>query len=38
MYFAGVDIGSTMTKVVLMDTTDRILSAIKGLLVLNIAS
>lgn len=30
MYFAGVDIGSTMTKVVLMDTTDRILSAIKG--------
>ena len=30
MYFAGIDIGSTMTKVVLMDTTDRILSAIKG--------
>jgi len=30
LYFAGVDIGSTMTKVVLMDTTDRILSAIKG--------
>lgn len=30
MYFAGIDIGSTMTKVVLMDTDDRILSAIKG--------
>ena len=30
MYFAGVDIGSTMTKVVLTDTTDRVLSAIKG--------
>lgn len=30
MYFAGVDIGSTMTKVVLMDTTDNVLSAIKG--------
>lgn len=30
MYFAGVDIGSTMTKVVLIDTTDRVLSAIKG--------
>ncbi len=30
MYFAGVDIGSTMTKVVLMDTTDKVLSAIKG--------
>ena len=30
MYFAGVDIGSTMTKVVLIDTTDSILSAIKG--------
>jgi predicted CoA-substrate-specific enzyme activase len=28
--FAGVDIGSTMTKVVLIDTTDSILSAIKG--------
>jgi predicted CoA-substrate-specific enzyme activase len=30
LHFAGVDIGSTMTKVVLMDTADRILSAIKG--------
>ena len=30
LYFAGLDIGSTMTKVVLMNTTDRILSAIKG--------
>jgi len=30
LYFAGVDIGSTMTKVVLTDTTDRILSVIKG--------
>jgi predicted CoA-substrate-specific enzyme activase len=30
LYFAGVDIGSTMTKVVLIDTTDRVLSAIKG--------
>jgi (R)-2-hydroxyacyl-CoA dehydratese activating ATPase len=30
LYFAGVDIGSTMTKVVLTDTTDSILSAIKG--------
>jgi len=30
LYFAGVDIGSTMTKVVLTDTTDRVLSAIKG--------
>jgi predicted CoA-substrate-specific enzyme activase len=30
LYFAGVDIGSTMTKVVLMDTTDKVLSAIKG--------
>jgi len=30
LYFAGVDIGSTMTKVVLIDTTDSILSAIKG--------
>ena len=30
MYFAGVDIGSTMTKVVLMDTKGTILSAIKG--------
>jgi len=30
LYFAGVDIGSTMTKVVLIDKTDRVLSAIKG--------
>jgi len=30
LYFAGVDIGSTMTKVVLTDTTDNVLSAIKG--------
>lgn len=30
MYFAGVDIGSTMTKVVLTDTNSTILSAIKG--------
>jgi len=30
LYFSGVDIGSTMTKVVLINTTDRILSAIKG--------
>lgn len=30
MYFAGVDIGSTMTKVVITDTTDKVLSAIKG--------
>jgi predicted CoA-substrate-specific enzyme activase len=30
LYFAGIDIGSTMTKVVLIDTTDRVLSAIKG--------
>jgi (R)-2-hydroxyacyl-CoA dehydratese activating ATPase len=30
LYFAGVDIGSTMTKVVLMDTKGTILSAIKG--------
>ena len=30
LYFAGIDIGSTMTKVVLTDTTDRVLSAIKG--------
>ncbi len=30
MYFAGVDIGSTMTKVVLMDESDNLLSAIKG--------
>jgi predicted CoA-substrate-specific enzyme activase len=30
LYCAGVDIGSTMTKVVITDTTDKILSAIKG--------
>lgn len=30
MYFVGVDIGSTMTKIVLMDTDGRILSTIKG--------
>ncbi|MBM3118491.1 MAG: 2-hydroxyglutaryl-CoA dehydratase [Chloroflexi bacterium] len=30
MYFAGVDIGSTMTKIVLTDTDGRVLSAIKG--------
>ncbi|MCK4331892.1 MAG: 2-hydroxyglutaryl-CoA dehydratase [Dehalococcoidia bacterium] len=30
MYFAGVDIGSTMTKIVLMDTNGKMLSAIKG--------
>jgi predicted CoA-substrate-specific enzyme activase len=30
LYFAGVDIGSTMTKVVITDTTDKVLSAIKG--------
>jgi len=30
LYFAGVDIGSTMTKVVITDATDTILSAIKG--------
>lgn len=30
MYFAGIDIGSTMTKIVLMDTDGRALSAIKG--------
>ena len=30
MYFAGVDIGSTMTKVVLMDKGDNLLSFIKG--------
>jgi predicted CoA-substrate-specific enzyme activase len=30
LYFAGVDIGSTMTKVVLTDTNSTILSAIKG--------
>ena len=30
MYFSGVDIGSTMTKIVLTDTDGKILSAIKG--------
>ena len=30
MYFAGVDIGSTMTKVVLMDKAGNLLSFIKG--------
>ena len=30
MYFAGVDIGSTMTKVVLMDKSSNLLSTIKG--------
>ena len=30
MYFAGVDIGSTMTKVVLLDKSDNLLSSIKG--------
>jgi predicted CoA-substrate-specific enzyme activase len=30
LYFAGVDIGSTMTKVVLMNTDGAILSTIKG--------
>jgi predicted CoA-substrate-specific enzyme activase len=30
LYFAGVDIGSTMTKVVLMDKSDNLLSSIKG--------
>jgi predicted CoA-substrate-specific enzyme activase len=30
LYFAGVDIGSTMTKIVLTDTDGRVLSAIKG--------
>lgn len=30
MYFTGVDIGSTMTKVVLIDESDNLLSAIKG--------
>lgn len=29
-HFAGVDIGSTMTKVAITDTTDKVLSAIKG--------
>jgi predicted CoA-substrate-specific enzyme activase len=30
LHFAGVDIGSTMTKVAIIDTADRVLSAIKG--------
>ena len=30
MYFAGVDIGSTMTKVVITDAADNILSSVKG--------
>jgi predicted CoA-substrate-specific enzyme activase len=30
LYFAGVDIGSTMTKVVLTDKSSNLLSAIKG--------
>jgi predicted CoA-substrate-specific enzyme activase len=30
LYFAGVDIGSTMTKVVLMDKSDNLLSTVKG--------
>jgi predicted CoA-substrate-specific enzyme activase len=30
LYFAGVDIGSTMTKVVLMDENDNLLSTVKG--------
>jgi predicted CoA-substrate-specific enzyme activase len=30
LYFAGVDIGSTMTKIVLTDTNHMVLSAIKG--------
>ncbi|MHC1578615.1 MAG: acyl-CoA dehydratase activase, partial [Dehalococcoidia bacterium] len=30
MHFAGVDIGSTMTKVMLTDKSDNLLSAIKG--------
>jgi predicted CoA-substrate-specific enzyme activase len=30
LYFAGVDIGSTMTKVVLIDKSSNLLSAIKG--------
>jgi predicted CoA-substrate-specific enzyme activase len=30
LYFAGVDIGSTMTKVVLIDKGDSLLSTIKG--------
>lgn len=30
MYYAGVDIGSTMTKVVVIDRSDELLSVIKG--------
>jgi len=30
LYFAGVDIGSTMTKVVLIDKSSNLLSTIKG--------
>jgi predicted CoA-substrate-specific enzyme activase len=30
LHFAGVDIGSTMTKVVITDATDKLLSTIKG--------
>jgi activator of 2-hydroxyglutaryl-CoA dehydratase len=30
LYFAGVDIGSTVTKVVLIDAKGKILSTIKG--------
>jgi predicted CoA-substrate-specific enzyme activase len=30
LYFAGVDIGSTMTKILLMDVDDNILSVVKG--------
>jgi predicted CoA-substrate-specific enzyme activase len=30
LYFAGVDIGSTMTKVVVIDADDTLLSSIKG--------
>jgi predicted CoA-substrate-specific enzyme activase len=30
LYFAGVDIGSTMTKVVITDESDNLLSTIKG--------
>lgn len=30
MYFAGVDIGSTMTKVVLLDQSDKVLASVKG--------
>jgi len=30
LYFAGVDIGSTMTKIVLVDADGRLVSAVKG--------